>query len=131
MTGEIFTSNNIIMGFSPNDFFYYQVQAENLMPSDNAKFDISCNTLDIHNPTWDTRCNSILFKDNSYNCIYKEICKNKEKVNKLSDIQTVHSGSDGKYLDTTIKYTNNITDTINLIVGVIGLSIYIMQNRNL
>jgi hypothetical protein len=130
MPTNTFTSNNVIVGFSPNDFFYYQAQHENLMPKNDNDFDGSCNALKMNDAGWDLSCSQIHFNDNSYNCIAKELCKNKDKVKKISQIQTVHSGSDEKYLDTTSKYTNSFTDTINLSIGIVVLAIFILRNRN-
>ena len=130
MPGDIFTSNNVIVGFSPNDFFYYQAQQENLMPKSDESFDASCGLLDVYKSSWDVSCSQTHFLDNSYNCIAKELCRNKDKVRKISQIQTVHSGSDDKYLDTTTQYSNSYLDAINLSVGILTLFIFILRNRN-
>jgi len=130
MPGDIFTSNNVIVGFSPNDFFYYQAQQENLMPLADNDFDASCSKLNVYSSGWDLSCSQTHFLDYSYNCIAKELCRNKDKVRKVSQIQTVHSGSDEKYLDTTNEYSSSYKDTINLGIGIIGLIIFILRNRN-
>jgi len=130
MPGNIFTTNNVIVGYSPNDFFYYQAQHENLMPKNDVVFDASCAQLRIDAPTWDVSCSQTYFTDNSYNCIAKELCRNKKKVNKLAEMQTVHSGSDEKYLDTTHVYSNGIRDAANLGVGILLLFVLILRNRN-
>jgi len=87
MPSNTFTSNNVIVGFSPNDFFYYQAQHEDLMPKNDKDFDGSCNALDINATSWDLSCSQIHFNDNSYNCIAKELCRNKDKVKKYRNFK--------------------------------------------
>lgn len=126
-SSNLFTTNNILVGFSPNDFFYAQAQDENIMPKD-PNF---CPSINMYNPTWDSSCNSINFIDNSYNCISKELCKNLDKVKKISQHQTQHSESEGKYLDTSSLYNFSFMNIINISIGTLALFIFIVRNRNI
>lgn len=118
-------SSNLLVGFSPNDFFYTQAQHENIMPKDPA----FCPKLDIYNRAWDSSCNNINFIDNSYNCLGKELCKNLDKANKIYNSNSKHTESDVRYSDTSSQYRAAFVSTINLSVGLIFLLGFILKNR--
>lgn len=122
----LFTNNNILIGFSPNDFFYAQAQHDNIMPKDPA----FCPSIKMYNSTWDTSCNSLYFSDNSYNCLAKELCINSDKATKITQYNSQHSESEGHYLDTYMSYKNSFTNIANISVGVLTLFIFILRNRN-
>lgn len=61
------------------------------------------------------------WSDNSYNCLQKERCINRENAEKLYKLQNDHLGSDGKYEDTEKLYKNEYIKTFNLSIGIIGI----------
>lgn len=66
---------------------------------------------------------------NAEACIKKELCKNKSNVDKLTEIENGHSGSDEKYYNTKEQYNSLFMNTMNLGIGCIflGVSIYLNQ----
>jgi hypothetical protein len=114
-------ATNIIVGYSPTDFFYVKAQEMNIMPDDCG----STTTLS------ETDCNIDNYSDNSYNCINSALCKNKDTAKLISKLQNTHSGSDQNYLDTNQQYKLTLTNTINLGIGILILLGFIIQNRNL
>ena len=124
---NLFTTKNILVGFSPNDFFYSQAQHENIMPKD-PNF---CPSIKMYDSSWDISCNSINMVDNSHNCIAKELCRNLDKAQKISQNQTQHSEAGGKYLDTSALYNLSFMNIINISIGILGLFIFNLRNRNI
>jgi len=114
-------ATNIIVGYSPTDFFYVKAQEMNIMPDDCG----STTTLS------ETDCNIDNYSDNSYNCINTALCKNKDTAKLISKLQNKHSGSDQNYLDTNQQYKLTVTNSINLGIGILILLGFIIQNRNL
>jgi hypothetical protein len=118
-------ATNVILGYNPNDFFYADALNRGIMPTD-----ANCNDLNIHDQSWDLSCNS-WFADNSGNCIKKELCINKEKVEYLLNTENNHSGADEKYSNAKTNYQDVLLNTINLGIGVLFLIIIIFRNRNI
>ena len=116
--------NDILVGYSPNDFFYAQASQIGIMPDEDT-----CAALDPHNTQWDISCNQFYFPNNGAECISKELCKNKEKVEWVEKEQMQHSGADERYLDTKTVYSSTIMNTINLSIGILFLSIAIFKYR--
>ena len=116
-------SKNIVIGYSPNDFFYTQATG-NLIPSESSCAQLASQT------EWETRCNSINFADNIETCIKKELCSNKENHDLLLGINNGHSGSDEKYLNTKTMYNRDLLNSINLGVGVFVLAGMCFYYRN-
>lgn len=117
------TTNNVIVGYSQNDFFYVDATNRDIMPSDNA-----CIKLKPYDSSWDVSCNS-WFSDNSGNCINKELCINKDKVEYLLKIENNHSGADEKFLNAKTSYENVLMNTINLGIGIVILTALIYRYR--
>lgn len=118
-------TSNMLIGFSPNDFFYTQAQQENIMSTDPA----FCPALDIYNASWDVSCNNINFIDNSQNCIGKELCRNLDKASTIYNIRAKHTEADERYSDTSNQYKAAFLNTVNLSIGLIFLLGFILKNR--
>lgn len=114
-------ATNIVVGYSPTDFFYVKAQELSIMPDD-------CGS--ITTPT-ESQCNVDNYSDNSYNCINAALCENKDTANLIGKLQNTHSGSDQNYLDTNQQYKLTLTNTINLGIGILILIGLIIQNRNI
>jgi len=115
--------NNVIVGYSPNDFFYADAISQGVMPTDD-----DCVALKPYDQTWDVSCGS-WFSDNSGNCIKKELCINQDKANVLTDIQGKHSSADEKYMNEKMNYDNVLLNTINLGIGIVFLLFVIYKNQ--
>ena len=114
-------ATNIVVGYSPTDFFYVKAQEMNIMPDD-------CNSI---TNTSDTQCNIDNYDNNKIDCINAALCKNKDTAKLISKLQNKHSGSDQNYLDTNQQYKLTVTNSINLGIGILVLIGLIIQNRNL
>jgi hypothetical protein len=128
-------SNSILVGYSPNDFFYADAETQGIMPTEEK-----CASMQIYSDTWNTTCNDMNFEGiydasttpktlNSDMCISKELCKNKDYVNKLFQVEKKHSGSNEKYYNVKEKYDATFMDTINLAIGCVFLVVAIVKNR--
>jgi hypothetical protein len=116
-------SSNVVLGYSPNDFFYNSVSK---MPDSDA-----CNTIletDI-TPT----CTQTGMADitTAQNCINYALCQNKQLATNIIDNQNVQDGSDAKFADTKIMYDTTFMDVINLGIGIIFAIAIIYKNRNM
>jgi hypothetical protein len=124
-------SNNIIMGYSANDFFYSQAGA--LMPSD----DDCKNKLGDDSPlltggaTWTTLCNDANFMDNSGNCIGRQLCINKDKVDFIEKNENSHMDAQKRNADMNIIYNRTVMDSVNLGIGILFVLFIIYRNRNI
>jgi hypothetical protein len=114
-------STNIVVGYSPTDFFYVKAQELSIMPDD-------CGSITI--PT-ETECNIDNYNDNKTDCMDAALCKNKDHATLISNLQNKHSGSDQNYLDTNQEYKLTVANSINLGIGILILIGLIIQNRNL
>jgi hypothetical protein len=113
----------VLLSYSPSDFFYIRAEADGVMPTDNQ-----CLMSDIYNDTWNNECNSSNYSQNSTQCYNKELCKNKEKVDWIKRIETKNSGASRKYLDTQFSYNNEVFNAINLGIGIVIITGYIIKN---
>ena len=111
-----YNPNKLFVGYSPNDFFYSTASELNLMPNNS-----SCVSLKPYDTRWDISCNGINFPDASGNCISKELCKNKDYVNTLLNINKKNISSDEKYYNTKDEYNIIFMNTINLGIGCLFL----------
>jgi hypothetical protein len=116
--------NNVVVGYSPNDFFYMDAINQGVMPSGD-----DCKTLKPYDQSWDLSCGT-WFSDNSGNCIKKELCINKDKAEYLSTVENTHSSSGEKYMNEKMSYDNVLLNTINLGIGVVFLLVIIYKNIN-
>jgi hypothetical protein len=118
--------NNIVVGFSSNDFFHVKAQKDKIMPSD-AK----CSEYKrVPQKMWDVKCSvaNINDKKNAKECVDKELCINKERVNTLYSVQNNHSGSEQKFLDIKKQYSDELLNAFNLGIGIMIL-VRIIYNR--
>lgn len=116
-------SNKVIVGYSPNDFFYADAISQGVMPTD-----AECQKISPYDHSWDLSCGS-WFSDNSGNCIKKELCINKDKASYLTDIEKKHSSANEKFMNEKMSYDNVLLNTINLGIGIVFLLIIIYKNR--
>jgi len=117
------TSNDILVGYSPSDFFYSKASDEGTMPSNSQ-----CGN--IYNPSnedWEIKCNKTYFSDNANECYNKELCKNRENVYWIYNNNNMNSGSTQKYLDNNQEYNKQLLTTFNLGVGILLLSTVIIK----
>jgi hypothetical protein len=117
------TSNDIILGYSPGDFFYAKADKDGVMPTKDQ-----CTELNPYDETWDVSCNIKNFANNADTCYRKELCKNKEKVQLLMNNQNINSGSTQKYLDMDNDYNYQLLVSVNLGIGLLLLSGFIIKN---
>lgn len=117
------TSNDILLGYSPGDFFYAKAEVDGKMPTMDQ-----CSVLNPSNPEWDTKCNTTNFSTNDDDCYNKELCKNKTSVYWLKNDKNKNSGSTQKYLDTNKEYNYELLSSFNLGVGILILSGFIIKN---
>jgi hypothetical protein len=117
------TSNDILVGYSPSDFFYAKASQDGKMPSEEQ-----CNILQPYSDVWDTSCNSNNYATYSNDCYNKELCKNKRNVYWLTNNKNINSGSTQKYLDMNNEYNYQLLTSINLGVGILLLSGFIIKN---
>lgn len=117
----------VVVGFEPTALYYYSTSPPLGLP---AGTNVSCNSLPkpMYDPSWDTSCNMSSptgspFLDSSYNCYVRQICINKDKSDKLADLQNKHSGSNENYADANATYNQTLTNTYNLIGGIVGISV--------
>jgi len=127
--------SDIVVGYNKNDFFYITAEENGYMPSDSKckeimndnEFDYAkiCRT--------DNEEQRDVFNDgkNSMKCIEKELCINKEKVNKIDVVQNNHSGSEEKHQDYIRQFQSTQLDTLNLGIGVAALIYFIYRARNI
>jgi hypothetical protein len=114
-------ATNVVVGYSPTDFFYVKAQELNIMP-------MNCENLTIPS---DNQCNTDNYNTNKLHCMNAALCKNKDNAILIGKLQNKHSGSDQHYLDTNQEYKVTVTNSINLGIGILILIGFIIQNRNL
>jgi len=107
-------STNVIVGYSPNDFYYTWATDAKIMPSDSA-----CQALNVTSPTWEVSCNSVNFEDNSQNCINQQLCLNKQQTNELLQLQAKTNGAEEKYDNSKTIFEDTLLTTVNLAIGII------------
>ena len=114
--------STVFVGYSPNDFFYSNATELGIMPSDST-----CKTMKPYDTAWDVSCNGVNFPDVSGNCISKELCKNKDSVNKLLELNKGNNSSDEKYYNIKEQYDTLFMNSINLGIGCLFLVGYIFS----
>jgi hypothetical protein len=95
-------SNRINLGYDVKDFLYNKPEYSSLLKNykENCKKE-SCNKVSDH-------------KD----CMEIEICKNKENVEILNEMERHHTGANERYENTQYLYNVLYIDFINLIMGI-------------
>jgi hypothetical protein len=111
------------VAFNPNNFFY--ADAMNGVNTHFSPTDENCTKFNSKVFS----CDHNDFKDTSFNCIGKEMCKNKELVNYIDLKQK--SGDLNldveKNSDDNLTYNNNLLKTVNLGIG-IGVLVYLTMS---
>jgi hypothetical protein len=115
--------NTVLVGYNPNDFFYSNADELGIMPTDN-----SCNELKPYD-SWNDKCKSDKFEDNSNYCINIELCKNKDYANKLMNINKGNANTDEKYYNVKEQYDILFMNSINLGIGCVFLFWFLFKNR--
>ena len=127
--------SDIVVGYNKNDFFYITAEENGYMPSDSkCKEIMNDNVFDYANICrTDNEEQRDVFHDgkNSMKCIEKELCINKDKVNKIDVVQNNHSGSEEKHKDYIKQFQSTQLDTLNLGIGVAALIYLIYRARNI
>jgi hypothetical protein len=136
-------SNNVLVGYSPNDFYYVQAEQNNeLNPSSDCdKLTVNGNvylpngntiaygsSLSLNDPAWDIICNGN-FSQNKDNCLKRELCNNKNKATELQDLQNTKLGAMEKYMNEKMNYDSILMNTINLGIGIVFLIVVIYKNQ--
>jgi hypothetical protein len=85
-----------------------------------------CDSLNPYSDDWNNKCGK-LFSDNSYNCIRKELCINRDKGNKLVKMN-MNTTAIEKYANDKITYEITLMNTINLGIGIMFLVVIIYKN---
>lgn len=147
--------NNIVVGYTPNDFFY---STAGDMPSDEVclntygidvngqgqgtvnltdKIYIGGNECSRYGDTinniscdFDTLCNDSNFMDNSGNCIRNQLCLNKQNVDFLVEKENSHLDAEKRNNDINVVYDRTIMDSVNLGIGILFILFIIYRNRN-
>jgi hypothetical protein len=97
-------TNSVILAFDPTKFFWSSADSN----------DFSLNSCELQQCTL-----SELSETNIQDCYSKELCNNKTNAELLSNMQTLHSGADGRFSDTSNIYKYTMLDTFNLSVGIV------------
>ena len=142
-------SEQTIVGFNSNDFFYVSAQENNMMPTD-----ASCSTIlseaDENKYTGDdgetieydfaTQC-ADLAEDgitqgsdtirNGLPCFRRELCKNKKYADNIYKKQGNNSGSEEKYDDSLDMFNFTLLNTVNLSLGIALILYLIYRNRKI
>jgi len=118
-------ATNIVMGYSPNDFFFMDAKDRKVMLSDQ-----SCNAMKPEESSWDVSCNAVHFLDYSLNCVNRALCLNSKKVGYILTKEGSHKDSNEKYKTEQIKYEMTVMDIVNLGIGILFAIIIIYRNRN-
>lgn len=114
---------NVLLSYSPSDFFYVKADFAGVMPTNKQ-----CKEMDVYNSEWNNTCNSKNYSDNANECFKKELCKNKERVEWITKIETQNSGANRKYLDIKQKYNEEFLNMVNLGIGIIIVTGFIIKN---
>jgi len=137
-------ANNVIVGYSPNDFFYVQAEKSKYIDPNS-----DCNSLPVYgnvnlhgnsiaygsslslsDPAWDMICNdNKYFSENSTNCLKRELCTNKKHATKLEDLQNTKLGAMEKYMNEKMNYDSILMNSINLGIGIVFLIVVIFKNQ--
>ena len=131
--GEVTPTSQYILSYNNNDFYSNnQALVTNIFTNIDSKLeneniqsgckDKSSNSFYVKN-----KCNiNDVTTENGKKCaVLKELCKNNENYSKLKEIQTTHYASNGRYNDTTQFHNTEMIKSVNLGIGIIGLSLII------
>lgn len=116
-------NTNVLLSYSPSDFFYVKADFDGIMPNSEQ-----CDAMDVYNTSWDISCNSKYYTTNADICFRKELCKNKEKVDFIKKNEDNNNGANQKYLDVKNKYDETFLSTVNLGIGILLVTAFIIKN---
>lgn len=116
-------NTNVILSYSPGDFFYTKADEKGLMPDLKQ-----CKSMNVTSTTWDISCNNKNYSDNAEQCFKKELCKNREKVHWIKDAENKNNGANRKHLDIKQRYRTEYLNTVNLGIGIIIVTAFIIKN---
>ena len=105
------------IGYDPNNLYWVSAKDVNFNNCSTLK-NINCNNVDSYS-SW----------QRVSMCYQKELCKNKEYSTLLKSFQTNNSGFDERLSDKKKEYRHDFINSINLGIGVFGLSCYIYLNK--
>lgn len=110
------------IAFDPNNFFYVDALSVTTPFSPTGN-----NCTNLNSKVFS--CDHANFKDTSFNCIGKEMCKNRELVESIEAQQmSGHLNLDREKLtDDNRAYDNCLLKTVNLGIG-IGVLVYLTMN---
>jgi hypothetical protein len=100
-------SSGVVLGFSPNDFFFVKAEQTKEMPSKSK-----CDNLSENPPQ---NCDVSPTQE----CMNYELCKNKSNANILYNLQNKYGGFDQKHSDGLSLYSDTLLNTFNLGIGIV------------
>jgi hypothetical protein len=136
------TSNDIFLNYQPSDFYFYNssdflsgIYTPSSGPSPSPQFpnfvQETCDSLQPYNEdSWSTKCNKNGTTDYFLSCYQKELCKNRDYANKLMNYSNFYSGSDEKLINVNDIFNHEVSKTVNLGIGVVGVFVFILYNYN-
>lgn len=122
MSDSIYSST-VFIGYSQNDYFY-----NNAMSSGDPYAPNKEDCANLKDKV--ILCDHDNFRDTSFNCIQKEMCRNQELATSLSE-QYQNNGGQQKFLDKKYSFNHTIMQSINLGIGICGIIYYIILRRRL
>jgi hypothetical protein len=109
---QLYDNELYTIGYSANDFYYVKAQWD---PTDSSCDAIPQRITDnsCSDPSLNPTTNTSFFTDNSYNCMLKQICNNKNYAGKMKSVVYSHLGSGENYDDTQKLYQEQYKKLIN------------------
>ncbi len=128
---QLHNENSIYIGFSPNDFFYYSADQNDLAKC--LEYNLPSSDLDISCKTLPEKSGSSIVTDaekfTAEQCYYNELCKNKKYGERINTLQSTHSGADERYNNVLQKYNQEQLRTFNICFGIILAGGFIFYNK--
>jgi len=113
--GEVTPSSQYVLSYNNNDFYSNnKTLVDYSFQKKITDLQTECNNNTPYN-TGNKEINDVL----------NELCKNNKNYSKLKEIQTTHYASSGRYNDTTQYHNTEMIKSVNLGIGIIGLSLII------
>jgi hypothetical protein len=117
------SSSPTVLAYNKNDFFWGSIKGIN---DENCK--LIYNTCDMSSNILQTVCDSYPKVCNACNS-YTKICDNYHLSNQLQKIQSKHSGAGVRYSDINNQYNNEISKTVKLSIGIVGMLYFYWKLR--
>jgi len=112
-TGLDTNNNNIIMSYSPNDWYYLAVIKDS---SGDMPTSTDCENVFPYS-NWDSSCNTH-YNDYPGKCMQVALCRNQDESKILDSLESKNVGVDRKMNDDSKVYYNTIVNTANLGIGI-------------